>query len=186
MRAILLLAATALTLTACQSPEEKHAAATGEIDVANKSTAEMRKLIAAAAPRSAAKAGMWQGSLKLVDIDLGPDAPGGREAYLQSMQRLERSTAECRKAEDIKPFNIAALEKAAGGCTFLRYTAKAGRVDAQVQCKKDGAPLTRVAIDLSPDETGVTVTATAGDATTATSDPTAPTTVSWAPGSMRG
>jgi hypothetical protein len=158
MRAITALAAAALTLAACQSPEEKHAAATGEIDVTNKSTAEMRKLIAAAAPKTAAKAGMWRGELRLLDIDLSADAPGGRDAYLQSMKRLERSTLACRKAEDIKPFDIAALEKAAGGCTFLRFTAKGGRVDAQIQCKKDGAPLTKVTLQGTTSPTGFDVT----------------------------
>lgn len=146
MRAIIVLTAAALTLSACQSPEEKHAAQTGEIDVANKSTAEMRKLIAAAAPKTAAQQGMWRGALTLVDIDLGPDAPGGREQYRESLKQLERDTLACHRAEDIKPFDIAALEKVAGGCTFLRYTAKGGRIDAQVQCKKDNAPLTRVTI----------------------------------------
>lgn len=168
MRACFLVVAAALALSGCQSAEEKQAAASGEIDVTNRSTADMRKLIAAAAPKTAAKAGMWNAELKLADIDLGPGVPGGRETYMQSMKRLERGTTACRRAEDIKPFDIAALEKAAGNCTFLRYSAKGGRIDAQVQCKKDGTPLTRVSIQgrTSPTAFDVTTsqqTGTAGE-----------------------
>lgn len=157
MRTVL-LALTTLLLAGCQSPEEKHAAATGEIDVTNKTTAEMRKLLAAAAPKTAAKAGMWKADLKLADIDLGPDVAGGRDSYMQSMKRLERTALECRKAEDIKPFDIAALEKVAGNCTFLRYTGKGGRIDAQVQCKKTDSPLTRITIQGSTSPSAFDVT----------------------------
>src|SRR5688572_23679170 len=53
MRAALALALIVPALSACQSAEEKRAAETGEIEVANAKTEQVAKLIKAAAPRTA-------------------------------------------------------------------------------------------------------------------------------------
>jgi len=156
MRATIVLAATALALAGCQSAEEKHAAETGEIDVTNAPTDQVAKLIKAAAPKTAVKPGLWKAELRIEAVDTGPGADNARQ--LDLAKRLERDATECRTAEQLKPFDIAKLETAAGKCTFIRYTAKGGKVDAKIQCTKPNAPATTILINGTTAATGFDVT----------------------------
>lgn len=155
MRAIIVLGTAALALSACQSAEEKHAAETGEIDVANAKTAEVAGLIKAAAPKTAVKPGLWKSELRIEAVDVGPDGDSARQ--LELAKRLERNATECKTAEQLKPFDISKLEKAAGQCTFIRYAAKGGKVDAKIQCTRPNAPLTTILINGSTSPTGFDV-----------------------------
>jgi hypothetical protein len=145
MRATIVLAAAALALAGCQSAEEKRAAETGEIEVTNAPTDQVSKLIKAAAPKTAVKPGLWKATLRIETVDVGPGADNAKQ--LELAKRLERDATECKTAEQLKPFDIEKLEKAAGKCTFIRYVAKGGKVDAKVQCTKPDAPATAILIN---------------------------------------
>lgn len=156
MRAIIILGAATLSLSACQSAEEKRAAETGEIDVTNAPTDQVSKLIKAAAPKTAVKPGLWRATLRIETVDVGPGADNARQ--LELAKGLERDATECKTAEQLKPFDIEKLEKAAGKCTFIRYVAKGGKVDAKVQCTKPDAPATTILINGTTGATGFDVT----------------------------
>lgn len=155
MRAIIVLGAAALALSACQSAAEKRAAETGEIDVTEASTDQVSKLIKAAAPKTAVKPGLWKAELRIETVDTGPDSDNARQLALA--KRLERATTECKTAEQLKPFDIEKLEEAAGKCTFIRYVSKGGKVDAKIQCSKPNAPATAILINGTTSATGFDV-----------------------------
>jgi hypothetical protein len=146
MRAIVALGAAALSLSACQSAEEKRAAQTGEIDVANAPSAQVAKLMKAAATKNAVRPGLWRAELKLQSIDLGPDAGAQRQQITDAMKRLERSTTSCRTADNLAAFDLEALEKVAGTCVFVRYRAAGGKVQGELVCKQKDVPATRVTL----------------------------------------
>lgn len=155
MRATIVLGTAALVLAGCQSAAEKHAAETGEIEVANAKTDEVSKLLKAAAPKTAAKPGLWKAELRIEAVDVGPG--GDNAQQLRLAKSLERSATECKTAEQLKPFDIAKLEKAAGECSFIRYVAKGGKVDAKIQCSKPNAPVTTILINGATSTTGFDV-----------------------------
>ncbi|UZK65812.1 DUF3617 domain-containing protein [Sphingomonas sp. M1-B02] len=140
MRASVLIAA--LALAGCQSAEEKHAADTGEIKVVNADIDQVAGLLKAAAPKTAVKPGLWKAELRIEDVQAGANSA----AQLRAAKALERTTTECRTAEQLKPFDIEKLEKAAGTCTFLRFNSGAGQVDAHIKCSKFEAPVTEIFI----------------------------------------
>lgn len=156
MRATIVLAAAALALAGCQSAEEKHAAQTGEIDVTNAKSDQVSKLIKAAAAKTAVQPGLWKATLAIEAVDVGPGADNARQ--LEIAKGLERDATECRTAEQLKPFDIDKLEKVAGECTFIRYVAKGGKVDARIQCSKPNAPVTTIQIAGTSAATGFDVT----------------------------
>jgi hypothetical protein len=156
MRAIIVLGAAALTLSACQSAEEKRAAETGEIEVTNAKTDQVSRLIKAAAPKTAVRPGLWKAQLDIEAVDVGPGGDNAKQ--LELARSLERDTTECRTAEQLKPFDVEKLEKAAGECTFVRYVAKGGKVDARIECAKPNAPSTTIEIRGTTSATGFAVT----------------------------
>jgi hypothetical protein len=156
MRAIWALAMIVPALSACQSAEEKRAAETGEIEVTNAPTDQVSKLIKAAAPKTAVKPGLWKAELRIEAVDTGPGSDQAQQLALA--KRLERDATECKTAEQLKPFDIEKLEKAAGKCTFIRYVAKGGKVDAKIQCSKPNAPATAILINGTSSATGFDVT----------------------------
>lgn len=143
MRATLLLATAAFTLAACQSAEERRAAETGEVEVRDAPSDEVTALIKAAATKNPIQPGMWKAEMQVLDADLGGEAG---QATLAMLKRFQRDTTSCRTADNLKAFDVAALEKLAGACTFGRYVAKGGKVDAQVTCQRENGPVTQVAI----------------------------------------
>lgn len=155
MRAFFLLATGALALAGCQSAEEKRAAETGEIEVTNAPTDQVTKLIKAAAPKTAVKPGLWKAELRIDSVDTGPG--GDNAEQLALAKQLERHATECKTAEQLKPFDVEKLEKAAGKCTFIRYVSKGGKVDAKIQCTKPNAPATAILINGTTSATGFDV-----------------------------
>jgi 3-methyladenine DNA glycosylase Mpg len=153
MRVSLLLTVAALALAGCQSAAEKRAAETGEIDARNASTDDVAKLIKAASAKNAVKPGMWRATLR---IEAAESANGASQ--LEAAKKLERDTTSCQTAEQLKPVDVSKLEKATGGtCVFLRYTAVGGNVDAQIECKKPGAPVSNILIHGTQSPTGFNV-----------------------------
>ena len=155
MRALFLLAVAATALAGCQSAEEKRAAETGEIEVTNAPTDQVSKLIKAAAPRTAVKPGLWTAQLRIEAVDVGPGGDSAKQLALA--KGLERNATECKTAEQLKPFDIEKLENAAGKCTFIRYVAKDGKVDAKIQCSKPNTPATAILINGTTTATGFDV-----------------------------
>ncbi len=154
MRVIILLG-TALALSACQSAEEKRAADTGEIEVTDAPTDQVSRLIKAAAPKTAVTPGLWKAELRIESVDTGPGSDNAQQLALA--KRLERDATECKTAEQLKPFDIEKLENAAGKCTFIRYVAKRGKVDAKIQCTKPDAPATAILINGTTSASGFDV-----------------------------
>lgn len=135
MRAYWLVAGAALTLSACQSAEEKRAAATGEIEAANATMEEINVLTKAARPKSKLEPGIWQTELRVLSTDLSAYPEGAaRDAQLTAIKGQERTATGCRSANDLKPFDIDNLEKVAGTCVFPRYIQKGGKLDVEIQC----------------------------------------------------
>ena len=145
MRAIIVLGTVALVLAGCQSAEEKRAAETGEIEVANAKTGQVARLIKAAAPKTAVKPGLWKSALRIEAVDVGTGGDSAKQ--LELAKGLERDATECKTAEQLKPFDISRLEKAVGECIFIRFASKGGKVDAKIQCTKPTAPLTTILIN---------------------------------------
>jgi hypothetical protein len=156
MRTVWALAMILPALAGCQSAEEKHAAETGEIEVANAKTEQVAKLIKAAAPKNAVKPGLWKAELRIEAVDVGPGGDSAKQ--LELAKGLERNATECKTAEQLKPFDVSKLEQAAGACTFVRYVSKGGKVDAEIQCsKKASEPGTTLLINGTNSATGFDV-----------------------------
>lgn len=149
------LALLPLALAGCQTPEERHAAETGEIEISNASPEQATALMSAAAPKSGAKPGLWRGALKIEDVDMGPGGEGQRQ--LELLRSMEREAVECRTAEQLKPFDVSKLEQVAGACTFTRLVQKGGKVDAEIRCDKVGTLATVIAITGTTSPTGFDV-----------------------------
>ena len=137
---IILLALTALALSACQSAEEKRAAETGEIDATDATTEEVSTLIKAAQPKAAMTPGKWTLALRVASTDLSGLPASARAAQEQAIKGLERASTACRTKDELKPIDLSQLEKVAGSCTYPRYQSKGGKLDAVIACKKEGAP----------------------------------------------
>jgi hypothetical protein len=146
MRPTPVLLLLSVLLAGCQSAAERRAAETGEIDVANASVEEVGRLIDAAQPKAAARPGMWKGQLRVEAVEMAGADPADQARQLEAARGMERETAECRTAEQLRPFEIEKLEKIAGECRFVRYRLAGGAVDAEIACRKDGAPLTTLIV----------------------------------------
>ncbi|MET0307846.1 MAG: DUF3617 family protein [Sphingomonas sp.] len=144
MRRYLLVGIAALALAGCQSAAEKHAAETGEVDVANVSVDELSKVLKAARAKTGLEPGIWTSQMHVVSADLSAFKGEDRTAQEDAIRRQERKSSSCRKADELKPLDIRNLEQVAGTCSVTRYVAKGGKLDANIQCTKDGAGTTTV------------------------------------------
>jgi hypothetical protein len=144
MHRYLLAGIAALALAGCQSAAEKRAAETGEIDVANVSVDALSKVMKAARAKTELQPGIWASQMHVVSADLTAFKGEDRAAQEASIRRQERQSTSCRKADELKPLDIRNLEQVAGTCSVTRYVAKGGKLDADIQCKKDGADPTTV------------------------------------------
>jgi hypothetical protein len=144
MHRYLLAGMAVLALAGCQSAAEKHAAETGEVDVANVSVGELSKVINAARAKTELQPGIWATQMRVVSTDLTAFKGAERDDQMAAIQRQEQQRTSCRKADELKPLDIRNLEQVAGECTAIRYVAKGGKLDAEILCKKEGVPDTVV------------------------------------------
>lgn len=144
MHRYLLAGIAALALAGCQSAAEKHAAETGEVDVANVSVEELSKVLKAARAKTELQPGIWETRMHVVSADLSAFKGEDRAAQEESIRRQERQGTSCRKAEELKPLDIRNLEQVAGQCSVARYVARGGKLDASISCSKDGGTPTIV------------------------------------------
>jgi outer membrane murein-binding lipoprotein Lpp len=158
MHRYLLAGMAALALAGCQSAAEKHAAETGEVDVANVSVDELSKVMKAARAKTELQPGIWQSQMHVVSADLSAFKGEDRAAQEDAIRRQERQSTSCRKADELKPLDIRNLEQVAGTCSVARYVAKGGKLDANFQCTKDGAGTTTVLASGTMSKTAFDVT----------------------------
>ena len=144
MHRTLFVGMAALALAGCQSAAEKHAAQTGEVDVANVSVDELSKVLNAARAKTELEPGIWDSRMHVVSSDLTAFKGEDRAAQEDAILRQERQSQSCRKADELKPLDIRNLEQVAGDCSVSRYVFKNGQLDANIQCKKDGGSVTTV------------------------------------------
>ena len=144
MHRYLLAGMAVLALAGCQSAAEKHAAETGEVDVANVSVGELSKVLKAARAKTELEPGIWTAQMHVVSTDLSAFKGEDRAAQEEAIRRQERKSNGCRKADELKPLDIRNLEQVAGTCSVARYVVKGGKLDANIQCTKDGAGTTTV------------------------------------------
>lgn len=154
MRAHWIVTIAGLALAGCQSPEERHAAETGEINVTNATSGQVMRLMDAASRKAPVQPGMWKASMRVESAESGE----GGAATVEALRRFERDTTTCRKGDDLKPFDIAALERVAGTCTFQRLVAAGGTIDAKVECTRPNGPVTAVTIHGTSTPTAFDVT----------------------------
>jgi hypothetical protein len=159
MRALLLL--SALALAGCQSPAERRAAETGEIDVRNGSMQQVSGLLKAARTKFDMQPGKWDIAMQVVSADLSAFAGPEREAQMEAVKRQERHGVKCQTAADLKPLDVDNLEKVAGTCTFPRYIQRGGKIDVEIHCAQPNGPqsvvlangtMTRTAFDVTIDQ----------------------------------
>jgi outer membrane murein-binding lipoprotein Lpp len=158
MHRYLLAGMAALALAGCQSAAEKHAAATGEVDVSNVSVDELSKVMKAARAKTELQPGIWMTQMHVVSADLSAFKGEDRAAQEEAIRRQEHQSTSCRKADELKALDIRNLEQVAGTCSVARYVAKGGKLDANIQCTKDGAGTTVVLASGTMSKTGFDVT----------------------------
>lgn len=153
---IALAALPGLALAGCQSAAERRAAQTGEIDVTNASTDEVAGLIKAAQSHAPMQPGKWRFRSDVLAADLSglPEAQRAPTQAALEKQKIDRTS--CRTAKELKPVDLDALTRVAGACTFERYTARGGRIDAQLACTQ-GATTTRIGLQGTSGATGFDV-----------------------------
>lgn len=144
MHRYLLAGMAALALAGCQSAAEKHAAETGEVDVADVSVDSLSRVLKAARAKTGLQPGIWETRMHIVSADLSAFQGEDRAAQEESLRRQERQGSNCRKAEELKPLDIRNLEQVAGECHVVRYVARGGKLDANIRCSKDGGTPTMV------------------------------------------
>ena len=145
MRSFWIVAGTALAVSGCQSPEEKRAAETGEIEVTNASMEQITGLTEAARTKTQLQPGIWQTALEVASADLSGLPESQREGQLAAIKKVERSATGCRTAKELKPLDLASVEKLAGACTFPRYIQKGGKMDVEIHCGEGAAKTVLVA-----------------------------------------
>lgn len=166
MKHACLLVTAALALAGCQSAAEKRAAETGEVEASGASMAEVSGLLKAARAKTEMQPGQWDVGMQVVSADLSafPEGPE-RDAQMEAIKRQERHGVKCQTAADLKPLDIANLEKVAGTCTFPRYVQKGGKLDVEIHCAQPGGPQTvvlatgtmsKTAFDVTIDQTSGT------------------------------
>jgi len=158
MRAIIVFGAAALALAGCQSPEEKRAAETGQIEVANASADEVSRLMRAAQPKLAMKPGEWRFELRVLSAETGAGPLAEGDAKLASLRQQERTIVGCRAEKDLKPIDLEQLEKVAGECTFPRYSLARGKLEAQIECEQPSGAATRMTARGTTSSDGFAVT----------------------------
>lgn len=163
MRAYFLAGVAAMMLAGCQAADEKQAAATGEVRLANASMKDVARLTKAARAKTVMQPGQWRTELQVVAADLSGFPEGQvRDAQLKAIKGQERAATGCRTADALKPLDIDNLEQVAGTCTFPRYIQAGGRIDVEIQCNGASKTVLVASGALSPTGYDVTIQQTSG------------------------
>jgi hypothetical protein len=137
MRVSLLALSAAIALAGCNNGPStaESAAKTGDIRLENATAEEVVKQVAAAQDKNKIQPGEWENSVQIVAAEM----PGVPEAMRKQVEaetkKAPQVTKECKKAEDAKAMDFSRLAPAAQGCTFPKYVAAGGKIDANMECK---------------------------------------------------
>jgi hypothetical protein len=136
MRFTILAAGALLPLAACnQGPStEQSARETGNIRLENASMEEVAKQSTAAEPKNAPQPGQWENSVQLVALETGGIPEPMASQMKAEVGKPPKTEAGCRKAEEVKPLDLSKLPQLQKGCSFPKYVAASGKVDAVMQC----------------------------------------------------
>jgi len=136
MRFTILAAGALLPLAACnQGPStEESARRTGDVRLENASVEEVAKQAVAADAKAPAQSGQWETGVQLVALE-----PGGMPEQIAAKMKEDvgkppRTERGCRKAEELKPFDVSKLGTMASGCRFSKYRFVGGKLDAAMAC----------------------------------------------------
>ncbi len=104
-------------------------------------------------------AGKYKADLQLVSLDM-PDAPPEIANMMGSM--MNREFDYCLSAEDVEEGYRSVMSRAEqGDCTYQRFNASGGTIDAEMTCNADGREMRMVMTGTgSPTSSDVTMTMT--------------------------
>jgi hypothetical protein len=133
---ILAAGALLLPLAACNKgpSTEESARATGDIRLENASMEEVAKQSAAAETKVAPQPGQWENSVQLVALETGGIPEPMASQMKAEVGKPPKTETGCRKAEEVKPMDLSKLPTMQRGCSFPKYLAASGKVDAVMQC----------------------------------------------------
>lgn len=161
MRATLLALATLTVLAGCNNGPStaESAAKTGDIRLENATAEEVMKQASAAQDKNKIQPGEWENTVQIVSADM-PGVPEAIRRQMETeMKKAPESRKECRKPEDAKAIDFTKIAPAAQNCTFPRYIAADGKVDALMECKGPFGPV-KMAINGTQSSTAYDITMT--------------------------
>jgi hypothetical protein len=127
----------ALALVACSGGEEKKAGS-GET-VSSKEVAEKARDMVKPKP------GLYRSTVELLEVDI-PGAPAGAADMMKGMMGSSNSTSEyCLTQADVdRGFEEMLKNSQKGECTFERFEADGGEIDAVMNCTAQGGNAMRM------------------------------------------
>ncbi|HEX8301618.1 DUF3617 domain-containing protein [Sphingomonas sp.] len=161
MRKLLLMMSVGAALAGCdKGPSTAESAAkTGDIRLENATAEEVMKQAAAAQDKNKMQPGEWENTVQLVSAEM----PGVPEMLRKQMEaeakKPPETKKECKKEEDSKAIDFTKLAPAAQGCTFPKYVAADGKLDAEMECKGPFGPV-KMTISGSQSSTSYGITMT--------------------------
>lgn len=133
---ILAAGALLLPLAACNKgpSTEQSARETGEIRLENASMEEVAKQSVAADAKAPGQPGLWETGVQLVALDPGAVPEPMASKMKEDVGKPPRVEQTCRKAGDVKPFDVSKLGPMSAGCKFPKYNFVGGKMDAVMEC----------------------------------------------------
>lgn len=137
MRQMLLIAAVAIPLAACnQGPS---------VSLTNASPEEVAKQTAAAGgPRTAFSPGLWETKVELLDMDM-PGMEGMPKGFADKLKSEMKAhvTSRCMTPKEAQqPSSDVFTGNQKSNCTFSNYTMAGGKIDATMVCREKSGDMT--------------------------------------------
>lgn len=124
----LLLAGLAITIGACDR---------AEVDEKNASAAGVAEAISRAGEAVKFSPGRWESNVTIVSMD-GPGVPAEARRTMQGAFGKAQFFATCLTKEQAEKPAAEFFSRDAKACTYDHFTMDKGKVDAKMQCGKDG------------------------------------------------
>lgn len=125
-------AALALLAACGTKPTESGAGANGANDV---SPSIGKRIAAGAADLPRPQAGLYRTTVEMVEFDI-PGAPAGASDMMRGSMGKSSTSEYCLKPEDVeKGYKDVVRRGQKGDCTFERFDAVGGKIDAEMTCK---------------------------------------------------
>lgn len=149
-RSIPAVFAFTLALAACSGGEESPGS--GET-ISNEEVAERARDVVRPEP------GLYRSTVELLEVDV-PGAPAGAADMMKGMMGGSNSTTEyCLTQEEVdRGFEEMARNSQSGDCTFERFDAEGGEIDAVMTCTAQGGNTMRMTMQGTGGETSSEMT----------------------------